>query len=327
MLILSQSAKIGGGTTRKGKAHYLDQGPFVRRALQAAQQIARDPLPLLQPDYDLLQGMDDNLMAVNIRHEQQKWCQKPKNKILLEYLFKEIEQQQVQEAMLPVLRSEGAALQERFMFGDFKKFHEGGEHFDAAESLSKVPALAHVPINTDSIERHFGVYSDKKKQCSGNTDPQVVAGLACYVGNHTGDWLRSLTISQMNTFITLMRRKARAIAKEGPMGRDVRKVAAHTRLDRSNRRKTAAKIKLRNKVKKHIKLRQAAVDLPDQLNLVYFDNKEQSTSAAACLRYVKQSVNVLITCYGMARKDLIAYRLVFTDMYSIEMIDDNTHSS
>ena len=152
------------------------------------------------------------------------------------------------------------------------------------------------------------MYSDKKQQNSANTDIQTVAGLGCYVLNHTGDWLRSLTSDQADVFISLMRGMARRIVQEGPMGKDARAIAALARYNKKKVTKAKNKENLRKQVKKHLVLRRPALELPRQLNVAFFDKlREESRSISACLRRVKQMVTVLKTCYRVPTRELISY--------------------
>ena len=108
-LILSQSAKIAGPED-KGKAIFLDQGPFIRRALEAAQHLTRDPSPLFNPNWNILEGMDSSHMCVNVQREHLRWSEKKKWKLLTGVLFNELEEQEWRDRCLSVLRSHCAAL-------------------------------------------------------------------------------------------------------------------------------------------------------------------------------------------------------------------------
>ena len=189
LLVLSQSKMLGPGSKRiKGQAFFLDQGPFIRRAHAVAGELSRDPIRLLEKGFDIFDhpNLADNPLVQAVRREHKVWAEKPKNKMLINCLFDDLPV----DDLLPVLRSHSLVLEERFVFGVLADFQPGGRFFDKNEALLRCPALAHTPINSDTIERVFGVYSDKKARTSANTSLHVVSGLATYVGNKTSDWLR-----------------------------------------------------------------------------------------------------------------------------------------
>ena len=113
--------------------------------------------------------------------------EKPKNRKMITILFDSFTDPDVLNMLMPLIRSHAASLVTRFQWGTLKEFHVGGKYYDAAAAEVEWPELVKAPVNTDSIERSFGVHSDKKAALNGNTALNSVSGCATYVGNNTSD--------------------------------------------------------------------------------------------------------------------------------------------
>ena len=309
LLLLSQSTKLGADRKQTKKAYFLDQGPFVRQSLTVVTQMTRDPTPLLSQTFDILDCPElETDLGRAVRREHLHWSKQKKNAVMIKFLFDSLKDVDVQQMVLPLLRSHGAALTQRFRFGVLNEFHLGGKYYDTAAALRREPALATTPLNTDSIERGFGIYSDKKKKLNGNTALNSTSGCATYVANDTSEWMKNeISAKQRDMAIQMSRRKGHAMAETGQLGSDmkVRVGAAHLQKKKNQADKNEAD--LERKVEKHLKLRSSALLLPAKLNVRHFDVHTADMTPAATTRYLKECQTILKLCFGVNGKDLVAY--------------------
>ena len=97
------------------------------------------------------------------------------------------------------------------------------------------------------------------------------------------------------------------MAKNGPMGTVKLREAGEAKLQRQKSKKLINESRLEDQVIKHLSLRGPALQLPTQLNRKFFDSHTRDMSDAATVRYIRRCVTVLRVCFGVPRKDLIAY--------------------
>ena len=309
LLVLSQSTKLGSDRTKKRKAYFLDQGPFIRQALAVVTELSQDPTPLLVSSFDMLDCVElETELGRGVRREHLRWCTHDRNRAMIEVLCNSFKDSEILDMVMPLLRSHMVVLIARFQWGTLAEFHEGGKFYDADLALQREPALAKAPLQTDSIERNFGVYSDKKSKLNGNTGLHSTAGCSTYVANDTSNFMHTnLTDAQRDVAITLLRRKGRSMAREGPLGTEMKTRVSEIRLHKKEVAAVANKTSLENKVFKHLKLRSAALVLPTELNVKAFNERVKDLSPAGTTRYIKQCQTILKLCFQVKGGDLIAY--------------------
>ena len=143
--------------SKKADFKFLDQGPFVRHALDVSKAMEIDPSFLLQKDWNFFEG--DEFGPV-VLEEHRRWLNH--NDDLVGALFdlinpsQGVDEEDFTELLVPILRSYGSSLAERFNTGVWAKFQEGGEYFNPdADTISK---LADTLLHTDPIEGFFGQF-------------------------------------------------------------------------------------------------------------------------------------------------------------------------
>ena len=116
--------------------------------------------------------------------------------------------------VLPILRAYGVKIAARIEGGSWKEFlPPDGKYCNPTEEQKL--QLADTGQTTDLIEGFFGLVDYILRSNSCNLSFVVTSGIACWLANKTGDFLKQrLTTKQLLIAVKLARAKGRYLAKK-----------------------------------------------------------------------------------------------------------------
>ena len=308
MMLLAKSTKLkeGGGSLK-----YLEQAPYIKKALEFATTLETSPRLLLDRSLQIF-DFNSKLCAL-----MDRYCNCKKNKPMVDYLFKDTYDDE--DVILPIIRACGTALRKQLLTGSTNKFL-GKEHGAEVDGEYLHPTekqkleMSNCDMTTDKIEGMFGKIDNVLSTNSVNVSFHSAAALTCWQANNTTRWLEGLSVTQRQTLIKLSRRN-------GPqMARDSRQsIVDIAEARRVSMKDVAAKRleRLKTKITKTLALDSDARQIHSRMTVKAFDEFEKnSKSTASTVKEIKLNIMCLKTFYNFKQKDLIAYsaaRIPFPD--------------
>ena len=297
---------------------YLDQGPFIRKAVDFCNSLEQNPSMILDRDLQIF-----NHDAKLCQH-MNNFLTCHKNKPMVDCLFEPAESN---DMVLGFVSAYATTLRERLLTGSTNQFlgkvhgaEDDGVYLNPTATQRE--SMSRMPLTTDKMEGMFGKVDLILSTNSCNLSFFSAAAMTCWLANDTSGWLQTLTRTQELCLVRLARHRGVSMA------RDHRKLMKTIAVVKNDSRKALAvkrKERLRSKVEQALAMDQDARTIRSRLTLKAFrEEQEACKSEAAVLKHIKvcnthiyytwlihthihiqTTINTLIAFYPVTRAQLM----------------------